>query len=501
MYADRLSDHYEELAHHFLNGEQWDRAFEYLVRSGDRAKDAYANHVALDFYAKALDVAPRVAPPLPAQRILQVHQRRAEVWRLLTRYPDAIAESERMLALARSAGDRPAEGEALGDLALAHWLTFSSEHVPFARRYAEEAIAVARETGDQRVLAKSITYLGLLDQIEGQLDEGDRKLEESLGISEASGFRDSIAQNLVWLGAHANWRGEFDRAAALCRRAVRVSAEIHDGFQEMFALAFLCIVHASQGRYAEALAVIEDGLAKARERNNAFILGRLVNTRGWLHQEFGDFAGAREHDRQSAEQGRRIGNPNVEISALINLGGDLLGLGDGAQALALLEETQVRVEKFAFGAHRWRWGVHVATSLAEALLAAGRPGAALEQAESGLARARATSSRKYLSRCHGLRGEISLAAGDAARAATDAEAALAVARALGSPTLIWPAAHLLARVRLALDQLDEARAHARLAADTIALVADGAPDPALRQTFLAWPRVQAALEQAERLRG
>jgi len=27
-----------------------------------------------------------------------------------------------------------------------------------------------------------------------------------------------------------------------------------------------------------------------------------------------------------------------------------------------------------------------------------------------------------------------------------------------------------------------------------------APEAALRQTFLAWPRVQAALEEAERLR-
>src|SRR5439155_20298712 len=34
LYADRLADHCEELAHHFVNGEEWDEAFAYLIRSG-----------------------------------------------------------------------------------------------------------------------------------------------------------------------------------------------------------------------------------------------------------------------------------------------------------------------------------------------------------------------------------------------------------------------------------------------------------------------------------
>src|SRR5215468_1568934 len=59
LYPDRLADHYQELAHHFVNGEEWGKAFEFLIRSGDRAKDAFANQTALDFYAKALEVAGR----------------------------------------------------------------------------------------------------------------------------------------------------------------------------------------------------------------------------------------------------------------------------------------------------------------------------------------------------------------------------------------------------------------------------------------------------------
>jgi class 3 adenylate cyclase len=46
-YPDRLADHFEELAHHFSQGEEWGKAFDYLARSGGRAQHAYANQAAL----------------------------------------------------------------------------------------------------------------------------------------------------------------------------------------------------------------------------------------------------------------------------------------------------------------------------------------------------------------------------------------------------------------------------------------------------------------------
>src|SRR5262249_9517155 len=67
LYADRLTEHYEELAHHSQHGEEWTRAFESLARWGDRAKDASANDPALHFSGRARGVAAGGVPPLPAQ--------------------------------------------------------------------------------------------------------------------------------------------------------------------------------------------------------------------------------------------------------------------------------------------------------------------------------------------------------------------------------------------------------------------------------------------------
>ncbi|HET8579278.1 MAG TPA: adenylate/guanylate cyclase domain-containing protein [Methylomirabilota bacterium] len=508
LYPDRLADHYQELAHHFVIGEEWAKAFEYLVRSGNRAKDAFANQTALDFYAKALEVSARVSPPLAPRRIMEIYQWRGQVWRLMGRVSKAIAELEPMLAMARETGDRVAEAQALVDLSLAHWLTFSSDHVPHTKAFAEEALRIGREIGDQEAVAKSLSYLGLVYQMEGDLESGDQKLEESLRISEAHGLKDAIAQDLTWLGAHAEWRGEFHKAIPLCRRAEETALANHDGLSELMALAFRCLALAGLGEYTQALATMNEGLAKAREREAAFIVGRLTNTLGWFYQELGDFRRSKELNRESQDIGHRIKNPNVEISALINLAYDQFQLGEPRDGLLLLEDGLGRVEKQAFGAHRWRWAMHLATYLAEIRLALGEPEQALLQADKALAIARKTGSLKYAAKNHLLRGLIVMAGRDVARAEADLREAVATARRIEHPSLIWQSAHGLARALASLadgprgdrSKAEEAFQLATIAADTIRSIAERAPDPALREAFLAWAPVQAALEDLERLR-
>jgi tetratricopeptide (TPR) repeat protein len=498
LYPDRLANHYEELAHHFMQGEAWKKAFDYLILAGDKAKNAYVNQTALDFYARALDVAPRVVPAMPARRITEIYQRRSQVYFLLSRYLEAIAEAEHMRSHARAAGDRQSEGEALADLALYHEMTFSWEHIPQAQTLGEEALDIAQEIGDERVVARSLTYLGIVDQVHGKLLEGDAKLKRALHIGETSGFQDVIAPASMHLGAVANWRGEFQKAITLCQQGERAAANMYDGTIELAAQGFRCLAHIGLGEYIEAITAINNGLTKARDRDNRFTVGRLTNTLGWLHQELGDFQRAAEYDRNSADLGQRIGNSNVEISALINLGFDYLHLGEPDKALALLETTLSRAEK-GFGAHRWRWTMHLCVCIADTLLVLGNPDRALAQVERGFIEARATGSMKYIARFHALRGEIALAARQWSQAEADCREALRLARQISYPTLTWQAAHLLAQAQAGQENLEAAFATVQLAVEALDAVAARIPDPALRQTFLAWPRVQAVREEQDRL--
>ncbi len=498
LYADRLAEHYEELAHHFFQGEDWPKAFEYLVRSGDKARDAYANQIAIDFYGRALEVGQRADGTVPPARLMEAHRQRSRLWIVLSRYPEAIAEAEKMVEVARAADDRRGEGEALADLGFAHYATLSGEHMPHLKRHADEAYVIARETGDGHLLARTLYLLGTVDTTDGDLDSATRRLEESTRIGEAQALPDIVAPSITLLGAVANWRGDFPRALQISERAEIAARGVHDRFHEFLAVAFRCVSHIALGEYLEALAVIEAGLATARERNIAFNIGRLTNTLGWLYQELGDFRRAAEYDREGADLGQRHKVPNVEISSIINLGADHVARGEPRKALALMEDIVGRIDN-AFGAHRWRWVMRVVVPLAEALVAVGEPTRALEHVERGLAKAQSTGSRRYVAKILAIRGEIALGQGDPRRAETDAREALGIAQAIAYPTLTWQAAHLLGRALVTQRRMKDAFDATRLAVETIEATASRAPDAALRQTFLAWPRVQAAQEDLERL--
>jgi tetratricopeptide (TPR) repeat protein len=238
---------------------------------------------------------------------------------------------------------------------------------------------------------------------------------------------------------------------------------------------------------------------KSRERTNSFIIGRLTNTLGWLYQELGDFRRAVEYDREAAEMGRQAKNANVEVSSLINLSLDHLALGEPRKALALMEDTRERVEKYAFGAHRWRWSNHLSLYLCEALMALDERDRAMEQADKALRQARSTGSMKYEGRARALRGQILLEVGRPADARRELAEALALARRIRYPTLTWQAAHLLAVAHAAAGAVDDAAIPARLVVDTLDDITARLPDASLRQTFLGWRRVETAREDAERL--
>jgi hypothetical protein len=76
---------------------------------------------------------------------------------------------------------------------------------------------------------------------------------------------------------------------------------------------------------------------------------------------------------------------------------------------------------------------------------------------------------------------------------------LRIARQISYPTLTWQAAHLLTQSQAGQNNLEGAFATIQLAVETIDAVVTRIPDPALRETFLAWPRVQAVREEQDRL--
>lgn len=499
LYPDGLAEYSEALAHHFTMGAVWDKAFGYLARSGDKARQAYANQEAIAFYTQAIEVSQRGTQALDAAPLLAVYEGRGLVWFLLIHYDAAIADFQRMRQIAKAVGNAHKEGEALCHLAYVHWMKLREDQMPFVEQYAQEALQLAHHTGNRHLLAQSLTRLGMLHQTRGNLHEANRHMEESLQMSRDDGYTDSLAQNLLWLNMQAYWQGRFHRALHLGQESVVLAREVSDGFSELFNLAFFCLAYGSIGQYAQAFSSLQEGIVKAKARQNFYFLGRLINSWGWLQSELGDSVHALDYDQESTEIGRTHSIPNVEISALINIGCDYLALGHLERAGAYLAPALERVEREAMGSHRWRWKIRLCIGLAELFAMTGDYNQSFRYVEEGLKEAQATSSQKYVARGWALRSKIIAKVGDTDTAGVELRRAFSLAEQLQSPSLLYPIAYDLGLWYESTGKEREAAALYGKAKVTIAQMATAVEDEQLRSTFLQSALGQEIHERAARL--
>jgi tetratricopeptide (TPR) repeat protein len=227
----------------------------------------------------------------------------------------------------------------------------------------------------------------------------------------------------------------------------------------------------------------------------------MMNTLGWLHSEFGDAAHAMDYDQESAELGRAYGISNVEISAMINLGLDHFLLGQHKRALSYLDPTLDRVQREAFGAHRWRWTIRLLVGLAGVHYARGAYEEALRYVEEGLKEAQATSSQKYVAKGWALRGKILAQMGDREPAGAELQRAHTLAEQLICPALSYPIAFDLGRWHETAGQEQEAATLYGTAKAAIERMATTIEDEALCAIFLQSAPVQAIYDCAVRVGG
>ena len=483
-----------QLAHHFGEASVPEKAFHYLALSGDKARRVYATKEATQIYSQALAAAEEIDFEVDQARLIGVYEGRGHVSMSLTRFDDAIVDFNAMRDTARNGGDLQNEAEALSQIAYCYFLKMGDDHIPAMEQCAKDALQLAEKTGDQSILSRSLTTLGIVHETRGELAEAIEKLEASRAICLKEGYKGALVQNLFHLGQQAYWQGNFAGAVPIAKEGVAAAEELRDGFHELFNRAVLCLSTWGCGKYGEAFEVLDESLRKARETENRFLEGRLVNTQGWFHRDLGDFDGAVEFHEQGLSLAKSASVFNVEISALVDLGHDYLALGHLDRAMAYLEPTLERVENEGIGSHRWRWTVRLLNMIAEVHFAAGRPEEAVRFNALGLEKARATSSTKYEVAALALRAKLRSVHGEKEAPEKDFGQAMALARKLQSPTILLPIAHDFGRWCESAGDEASAAAIYRETKSAVEAISSSIQNDKLRSVFEASKVVKAVRE-------
>ncbi|MBM3328083.1 MAG: tetratricopeptide repeat protein [Calditrichaeota bacterium] len=313
LYPDGITERVEELARHFYQSDDDDRASRYLGMAGDKAFDLYANESAELHYSRAIERSPVERDARGRYRLLTM---RAKVAAVLGKLHLMKRDLDESLTVADLTGDLKGKVNTLDNLAQYYMKTSdlaSMEQVaqealtlleglnhPFGRitvlskfgilnflkndyrtalGYFEQGSQEADRLGDAKGRSMALTNCGLAHKALGDIDKALDCYEASIELDRASGNLKSEAVNLGNLAVLHHQRGDFGRALECYSEALETARKI--GSKEMIArnMGNLAVLYQSRGESERAFALFKEKLAVEEmmgyKRGQLFSLGHI----------------------------------------------------------------------------------------------------------------------------------------------------------------------------------------------------------------------------------
>ena len=277
LYAGRIAEAVEVIAHHFARGQIWDKAATYLRQAAVKAQARSAHREALASLEGAL-AALRHLPETPHRREQEIDVR-LELRGTL--YP--LGEFEKMLAYLREAetmASAISDSRRLG-LVSVHTAEYLRQTGRFAeaRTLAEQALALGDKLHDVPLRLYASQYLGLACHALGDYRRASEVLRAvvhspptewragAIGGMVIGSWAAFQSMTFAWLARCLAERGEFDEGIDAGRRAVALAEELGSPYSLAAAhigLGYSCFV---RGDLEAAGAALERACSIARDAN------------------------------------------------------------------------------------------------------------------------------------------------------------------------------------------------------------------------------------------
>jgi tetratricopeptide (TPR) repeat protein len=346
------------------------------------------------------------------------------------------------------------------------------------------ALAIATEIGDTAGQAGCHALRGeARGGVYGPVVEAMRDASEAVRLAREVGDSRLLAQCLTFAGRQLEWHGEYDVAVAHLREGLELARREHSGYLVGLALYHLGHAALARGDYETTLEHYRSLREYAEAAGDKLYLVRMPNLFGGVSLETYDLDEAIRLNTEGDETSRRLWPwPEPRGHSLWKLGLAQLYRGNHGSAERAFREAESLRELDNWG--RWTWESSLWRSRGELSLAEDKYEEAWTWASRALEAATQCRQRKHASRAMRLQGAILAAQGrleDAARAMT---ASLDQARMLGTARESWIGQAALGQVLTRLGRDREAEAQLTAAAQTIESIATKLVTPQLRRSFL-----------------
>ena len=306
VYAKNVDQHFGELAYHFLEAGDKDKALDYFLKAGERAQKVYAHNEAFSYLQNALEL-------LEEQE--SNHEKKA-----------------RMI-------------EKLGDLK--GWMG----ELPVCMEYLNEALDLWNQLEDKKNVARvHVKLASWLWQGIGDKDKASKHHSMALEIlqkepesAELAGLYEDIS--------HMLWRSGKTEALSWAQKAFELSRRL--GNQQVLTGCYndLGTMSLKSGKYEKALEFYEQGLKMALKNNLVGYVASLYNNLVALYSSTGELQKAFETAQKGSEFARKAGSLYGLAWLNVMVASSYASMGKIQKAMSMFEEILAFDKRAKYTAH------------------------------------------------------------------------------------------------------------------------------------------------------
>lgn len=321
LFAPAPEAHLAELAYHFYEAGEWEKALSYAQCAGERAQSLYAPRVAIEQFTRALKATHHVT----AAPLAQLYRLRGQAYETLGEFEHARADYERAIHAAHEAGEGKIEWQAVMDLGF----LWAGREYDRAGAFFREAVRLAQQLEEPALHAHSLNRLGNWLVNIGQAQEGLDAHHQALDVFQRQHDQAGMAETCDLLGMALAWTGDFVKGRQLHERAIALFRLLGDkkGLISMLPNASIGISPAT----AETVFVVVRSPDECeRDAAEAVRLAREIDwpageayaelTAGLVLASFGQFGRGLAHARKGLQIAMEIEHQQWIVAAHSNLG-------------------------------------------------------------------------------------------------------------------------------------------------------------------------------------
>jgi tetratricopeptide (TPR) repeat protein len=359
----------------------------------------------------------------------------------LGQYPYALRELKTAVDIANREGATDLRVKAMFfqvtaamfSLEIAQMKTILEEMEPLVAGNTESLLGVvAQQALSSAVLADDIPYMLAKE----------KEMKDLIRRAPSSPFS---AQASAYAGHFHRWRGDYKKCAEIVEPLLPIFKTSAQPFIFLASTFGYSLALGEQGRYQEAIRLLEEGREFGTKSGERYNTPKLVNSLGWAYHELCHSDKAVEYNNLALESIQDLLGPGtsnlfeIESQTRINLGENYIITGDLQKAREYLELVYENAKKPEYYFARLRWKPRCLLGLGELWIQAGDTDKA-ESFLSELIENQWTDKfpyKKYQVRAWRLRSHILSARGQLEEAKTELNRAITQAKQLGNPTQLW----------------------------------------------------------------